>query len=472
MSEKKKILTIEDWAGGLSDGSKYGIDGSFRFGQGLDFKKYPDSITSALALAKSSGTTMTGMPKWIKKYDGNEWLFFYDENGVIYREASGGFALLKSVTSSGGQGMDFYDDYLYYAQDSQIGRYGPMSGATFTDNWQTGLNGTTEWRPVLAFQNLLCVGNGRYLATWDGSVWNATKLTFPPRWSVRDIAVRGDYLAIAVNDSAVIDDSNSRAVRGVVFYWDGTSSNYNFFSEIPEGGGISSIQASQEKLYIFPGSYGNIYVDTGRITKIKRIPYMGQGNTLYVYPGGTCNFNGLLTFGVAGGTSTTAYRGVYEYGSIDNNYSKALNLSYPLSTGTVTGTGVSIGAVFPFNQKLYVGWKDGSSYGYDTLSTSVQQTTTYYESRVISFSKEASIERIKVICDTLASGDSIDVDYKADREATWKDYGTLTFASDGAITKKALQKNIRATDFEIRLTLTSGPTIYKIIIEYNEEARL
>ena len=470
----KEYVTIDRWNGGLSDGDILGSEGSFRFGQGLDYKSNPNAITADSALAKDSSTTVATLPTWFAYNTNLADVYAYDTGGKIYKKDTTTWALLSTVASSQGQGLEVYDDYLYYTQNSQIGRYGALSGSpSFTDNWQTGLNGSTSFRPIKVFQNLLCVGNGRYLATWDGSTWSATKLTFPNNWYVRDLQVRGDYLAIAVNDSSDIGS----AVRGIVFYWDGTSSKYNFFNEVPENGGISAIQASQDKLYIFAGGTGNIFLDNGTLTKVKRIPFMGRGKVLYVYPGATASFHGRLIFGFGSGgggaNSTTAYRGVYE---LDEN--NALNFVYPTSTGTVQTSNILIGSIFPAGEDLYVGWQDQNpAYGIDLLSTTNQQTSVTYESRVISLDRQASFDKIKVFFEVLRSGESITIKYKNDRAGSWTTYDTaISFTADGAVTFKTLNEEIRADDFQIQITLggsaTSMPTIFKVIIEYEKEGRL
>ena len=472
MASNKDYIIIDNWLGGLSDGSRLGIEGSFRFGQGLDYKTTIDSVGANLALEKETGTTVTGLIKWIVKNPSNEWVFFYDDGGKVYRRSSGGFSLLRTVANSGGQGMEIYNDYIYYTQDSQIGRV-DMGSVTFTDGWQTGLNGTTEWRPIKAFQNLLCVGNGRYLATWDGSTWTATALTFPPYWWVHDIAVRGDYLAIAVNNANEPED----ATRGIVFYWDGTSSTYNFFNEVPEGGGISAIEANQDNVWVFAGHTGNIYLDTGSFTKMKRIPFAQSGKTFYVYPGAVANYRGQIVFGIAGGTDTSVYRGVYEFGQPNKNYPYSLNFAYPISTGTVTGITTEIGAICPVGPQIHVGWRDNTTYGADLSSTSNLQTSVVYESRVIPFHKDSAIKRIKIFAEPLASGEGITIKYKRDRESSWQtDLATFTYAGDGALNVKTIPANFRCTDLEIQLTLSgsasSMPTVHKIIIERDSEDRV
>lgn len=475
-SDYKKYLVIEEWYGGLSDGSRTGIKGSFRYGQGLNYKDNIDSVTADLALVKDSSTTVVDLPLWFAYDPVQDDVYAYGNAGKLYKKATSTWALLRSVSDSDGEGLAVYDDYLYYRRNETIGRYGALSGAaSATDAWKgagDGVEADANYCPILTFQNFVAFGNGRYLATWDGATFTSDALTFSPGWYVRDLAIRGDYLAIAVNDSKNIN----RTTRGKIYYWDGISSQYNFINEINDGAGIGSLCGNQEVLYICPAHSGNIYMDTGRITKVKKVPFIEAGKTVQIQPGGTTFFKGLFTFGTGLGTSEEVYRGVYQYGQPSKDYPLSLNFSYPLSHGTVTGSNVDTGAVFSVGSQIYVGWKKDSTYGIDLLSTSVLQTAVTYQSRVLSLPKEAAFDRIKVYTEPLASGESIVVSYKADRTASWTELGTISYAVHGASTSEVLNVGVRATDFELQLALagstSSMPTVHKVIVEYNEEDRL
>ena len=381
-------IVIEKFYGGWSLGSKSGPEGSCRFSQGLNYKSDPDYITANKALVLNSADAVIGMPKFITSY--NALIYFVDAGGVIYKVTSGSYSGVRTVSNCTGQGLAGYNDYLYYRQNSQIGRM-DWATSTFTDNWTTSnVQTVVDWGVLLPFMNLLLVANGRYLGTWDDATWTYNKLTFPKGYFVRDIGVMGEYAVLAVNDNEDI----TQAKRGFLFFWDGTSSTYNFFTEVLEGGGISSIQANQENVFVFAGSSGNIYKYNGATNKVKKIPYIGDGKTVYVYPGAETNYKGLCLFGLAGGTSTTAYRGVYSYGSPEIGYSDGLNFEYPISTGTVTGTGVSIGAMQTIGSDLYVGWKDGTSYGVDKLSTTTNQLSVTYESLVVTTNNPNAIGKL------------------------------------------------------------------------------
>lgn len=466
---RMQYLTIDKWSGGLSDGDRLGIEGSFRFGQGLDYKTNPDAITANQALVKSSGTTVVDLPKWIIGDD--EELYCLGTAGKLCkRDADGNWSVLRTVTGSTGEGLGYYSGYLYYAAATAIGRYDLAS--TYSDSWQT--LSTASYHPIKTFMNLMLVGNGRYLATWDGSTWTAQKLTFPVNWEVRAIDVRGEYAVIAVNDN--------RSDRSALFYWDGASATYNFVNEITENGAIGAIKATQDGVWILMNSSGNVYLDAGRVNLVKTIPFIGSGAGVLFLPGSVANYKGDLVFGAYTTSSTTVYQGIYRLGQISKNYPLTLSFAYPISTGSVQGaTKIVIGGVHVFMGKLWVGWSDSTSgsavYGVDWISNENYQTSVTYESRILSLTRQASVRRAKLFFKPLRTGESITLKYDDDQGGTWHDFDSaVSYTSDGTITYKVLNQEFVASDMQFQITLagtaTSMPTVTKLVIEYEEEGVL
>jgi hypothetical protein len=461
-------IVIDKFFGGLSLGSKRGQDGSFRYGLGLNYTDDPDHITATKALVKDSGTTVVDLVKWITSY--NALVYSIGSGGRIYKNNAGSYSVLRTVSNCTGQGLEIYGAYMYYRQNSQVGRMA-LSGESFTDNWQTtNVQTVIDYAPIRSFLNLLLIANGRYLGTWDDSTWTYNRLTFPAGWHIRDISVMGEYAVLAVNDNEDI----TLAKRGLLFFWDGTSTTYNFMSEVNEGGGISSIQADQNSVFIFASGKGNIYKYNGIPNKVKKIPYIGSGSTIYIYPGADTNFNGKCYFGLAGGTSTTAYRGIYSWGQPELGYPAGLNLENAISTGTTQGTGVDIGAVKSIGNDMYVGWKDGTSYGIDKLSTTTNNLSVTYDSLIVTTNKPINITREKLFFKPLASGESITLWVKLD-QGSWIEAGSASYVSDGAVTSKLLNYSFVCNDLEVRVVLagtSTMPSLFKIIIEHSEDENL
>src|SRR3990167_4379504 len=134
---EEQTVTTLDFSGGIATLSeKKDIQHSAKFIKGLNPYEDPSYITLAKKTAKVSGTTVENLVLWAQ--DGSPWStsrFFYDLGGIIYSETSGGtWTKERTVSGSAGEGLLVHDNYLYYAQATDIGRYGPLNSSPgFTD---------------------------------------------------------------------------------------------------------------------------------------------------------------------------------------------------------------------------------------------------------------------------------------------------------------------------------------------------
>lgn len=138
----KQLLVQNLFGGGIAESEKTGIKGSFYFAQNLDIYSDVGQIKLNPKTIKDSGSTVTNLIKWIAPatpYDTN--IYFYDAAGNIYKRTSGGsWSVDRSGATIGngaaGQGMEMYNDYLYYATSTTIGRKGLLDGSpSFNDDF-------------------------------------------------------------------------------------------------------------------------------------------------------------------------------------------------------------------------------------------------------------------------------------------------------------------------------------------------
>ena len=129
----KKIESVK-FSGGISPFQKVGIDGAFRYSSHTQLHEDPNYITLAQAPAKVSGSICIDLVKWMQDaspYSTDR--YGYGDTGTIYKITS---AESWSVDRAGatvangstGQGLCIFDDYLYYATSTTIGRKGKLSG--------------------------------------------------------------------------------------------------------------------------------------------------------------------------------------------------------------------------------------------------------------------------------------------------------------------------------------------------------
>lgn len=148
-------FNINNFTGGISSNQKTGIPNSCRFLKNLNIHEDLNYVTLHQKTTKISGSTVTDLIKWAEDgtpYDTNRW--FYDASGNIYKETSGG---TWSVDRSGatialgaaGQGLKVFDDALYYATATTIGRKWKLSNSpTYSDNFLT--DNTTDLDPGIS----------------------------------------------------------------------------------------------------------------------------------------------------------------------------------------------------------------------------------------------------------------------------------------------------------------------------------
>lgn len=456
---------------GISNSDKLGPKGSFAFAQNLDIYTDPASLTLNPQTIKDSGTTVQSLIKWFvsgRAYDTN--LYSIDDGGRFYKRTSGGaWSLLRSVANCQGQGLELSNDYIYYTQNTQIGRYGPLSGApAFTDNWQTGLNDTSSFAiafaPIKAFRAGFAVGNGNQLSWWDGSVWTLDRLTFPPGFNVRSIAVVDEYLAISTWKGTFVTQSE----ESYIFFWDGDAVTYNFFIKLEEGA-VNSMIVNQGRLFGVVGSSGSLYYLYPQLAKVDEIPKLETGKNIEVFPGAMTSYRNLVHIGVGGVVdSSTVYQGVYQRGSLNNNFPEALNFGYTISEGVAQGTNIAIGAVIGLGNNMFISWKNGiNNFGVDIVSKTNNPFTTGFIDFLVSDGGDASREdlaiNMKASYQALTAGQSIQLGYQTNRVGGFTMGTADTTVGSNHIRLPVDSDKARAYEFQMRTIMTTSGAVSPIL---------
>lgn len=203
-------ITKTQFYGGISPFQKVGVGGtpdiSCRFAKNINIHEDVSYITLTPKATKVSGSTVIEMPKWAADgtpHDTNR--YFYDEAGNLYKETSGGtWSLLRATATIGngaaGQGLDVFDDFLYYATSTTLGRYGKLSGTpAFNDDFLS--DGTTN-----VDQELVATGSTYTLATSIAETATHRQTFTPTRDPLKAIIIlvaskgTGDF-TVTVHDS-------------------------------------------------------------------------------------------------------------------------------------------------------------------------------------------------------------------------------------------------------------------------------
>ncbi len=124
----KQVSSKSRFVNGISDFQKEGPQDSYYFGRAINHRSDPRSVTLNNKSAKESGSVIEDLPKWGEIIGTNT--YAYGDNGKIYlRTSEGVWSKLHQAPNSHGNGLSYFgeDDFMYYTNDTTIGRYGPIS---------------------------------------------------------------------------------------------------------------------------------------------------------------------------------------------------------------------------------------------------------------------------------------------------------------------------------------------------------
>ena len=473
----KQVLSLRYFNGGISNSKKEGLKGSFRNGKRADIISDANEFSILPTTVKRSGSTVVDLIKWIVPGTPSSTdIYSYGSTGRIYSESSSGtWTDLRTVASSAGQGLEVFNDYLYYTQNSQLGRYGPLSGVpAFTDNWKTGLTATTDFAPIKAFKEGFVVGHGNNIAWYNGVAFQRSpdttitdsdsvkRLILPPGLKVRSFEILGEFLVIGTWRGTNIYDNN----EGYLFFWDGTATTFNFFAPISEGA-CNALCVRKNALYTIAGSRGYIEKGYQPFQIVQTTPNLERGKFVEVYPGAITNYLGSTCIGIAGSTDSTAvFQGVYVYGSQEDMYPDALNYAYTVSTATERSTSLKIGSLKGIGNFLYIGWQDGVTYGVDRVGiTNAPYANASIESLIFDDQRAYASKQglfIKVQHLPLLTGESVQVGFRVDRDTsfTYSDvhsYSATETKPKSVETRMAIPSDLSSFN-EIEITVVISQT--------------
>lgn len=471
---EEQILLQSTFSGGLSSGSKKGLAGSFRWGQGIDIYSDPDVLKISPKSTKDSGTTIVDLPLFSCTNTVNANIYFFGNAGKVYKRTSAGvWSVITTNTNAQGAGFFAGTNKIYFTDSNTEYILDPSNDSIAGGR---SLN-SANFHPVEAFLDKVFIGNGRELISTDASAINYDSatvgggITVEYNYTIKCLKNIGDWLFIGCESS---NSSNAK-----YYLWDGISEDYNYGKTLKGEDGINAVEVSDDgTVLILAGKQGHIYQLTGldnTLTNLKTIPRIEKNKTIETYPQAICNYQGGIRFGLSTGTSETAERGIYSYRSSDKNYPKVLNLDYAISTETTTGTTLQIGCLLSANTNdLYIGWRDGSSYGVDKIDGSGVQPTAIFESLIHDAGEPFRVKHYSnfkiTLAKALASGEVITLYYKADR-GSWTSIGTIDYSVDGAVLFKRFKPDIKARELEIKLAFanssTTAPEIDSILMLFN-----
>lgn len=239
------------------------------------------------------------------------------------------------------------------------------------------VNSPNGLHPMTNFLQYECIGNERYLSVWeplgdpipDNTEWQRHRLVFPPGYQVCGLAVFNEYLAIACEKF----NNNNDPQKGIIFFWDGLSSTFNYYTKIPEGSPQAIHEYKNVIYYYAGGDWYAIASPRSLPVKIRKMPntdseFSGTNDTTRIYPYAATVRRGIHLMAFPSTTTNTAIQyGAYSWGSVDKNFPDSFGYSYLMSTGSQTysnSNNLTIGMVQNFGNILHMSWRDDLNGGY------------------------------------------------------------------------------------------------------------
>lgn len=144
---KELEIEIKSILGGIAP--SYGFAGDSQYGASLgvdpdfpatDSQVQPSGLIRPTAMEKFSGSTVDAIPLWITTTPKQATIYAFLNNGTLvgYNSSLSGETKVGSLSTCSGNGMEYYDNYLYLGRNTDIARYGPLDGsATLTSAYWT-----------------------------------------------------------------------------------------------------------------------------------------------------------------------------------------------------------------------------------------------------------------------------------------------------------------------------------------------
>jgi len=344
-----------------------------------------------------------------------------------------------------------------------------LEGGEYVLNYGVLLD--AEYHQAVVLEDLMVIGNKRYLATFDQATYDPNKIAFDAGFEVRNLIKTEEYvIAECYKGSSVLDSE-----EGKRYYWDGIAPSFNFSEPISIGAPNSVVAYKGEQFVGVYGFRGTLYDGKTEKELTHEIPKLAKGKNVEVYPSAMSMYENRILVGMAGSTddSTGVELGVYEYGGQIEDTPKGLNLPFVISTGNTQATNLKVSLVKVIGKDIFIGWREDTSYGLDKVTLGDDAATSgLYESLIFddnNAKKDKLAIQLKATFVALASGESVQLGYQIDRSGSF----TLgTAESTVGVTEVELDIYSRFKELELKFVMASSsatyPKLTSLLFQYND----
>jgi hypothetical protein len=319
--------------------------------------------------------------------------FFSKTTGSIKKRVGSG--VISSITSNSNTvhlGCKYFDDKIYYATNLKLGRFNDGTEASRSDSWQSlnNTSGGSLTKPMEIMNNILHIGNGKYMSTVNASsAYSQEAMVFPSKSQSAALCRYGFDILNFTHAGSVI-------VEAGVFRWDTSSSSWSSEDYINENQTNFVITSDDSDLvFICAGLHGNIYFYDGQKLQYfmnipGAIPTMGyQQSTV---------FRRRPMFAIGGK--------VYSLFSPQKGLPPCLVHEYTCSAGE----NATIHSIVGYGEGMFLTWGSAGTYGLDSVFDVHGRATATIETPIF----EGKIKAVHVYYEDLPTGTSIGIETKSD----------------------------------------------------------
>ena len=477
----KPLITIENWDGGQSLNDRIAAKNQLAIGSGIDPFLRRGYMANKVALTRmtlssSVDTNVEFQDIIYAQEDSN--VYLAGEDTIIYSQSSAGAIASAHDSAQAGaiRSLREYKGYMYYPQDTTIGRSDLAGSPTYTDNWQASNISNVAYKPIEVSGGDMFVGNGQYVAKWDGTTFTYNALDIQTGWEIQSMANFGSsLLAIGANFG---DTSNS--VYSKIFLWSRQHPTiWDDEIEVPEAN-IFAMISRPGGLWYFAGT-NNLslyFCPLGSRQGIKVFTFENDFPELYmmmVYPNAISAKDGRIYFGLTFNTSATNQftPGVYSFNPDINNLKmqceRATNAG---STGLVNIKSLRSIKYASQPQMVYFSYERGTTQNLYREQLFSSDTTIYAgngeftngTSETVYFDapqgKKIRLTGFGMDFLPLTTGSQIDLEYKKDYDTSFTAIKTYTTVA-GINFHKPLVVECYSIKFRITVSGTNSRQFFK-----------
>jgi len=485
---KNSLIEINDFKGGATLNEKMGNTDQFHIGTNLDFGSKAGYLTCGYGWTNMQYSSSINMPTEFQcmlhaMKDGN--FYLGGEDTKLYKMSSTGEIDVAVDSDQPGiiRSLAEYYGYLYYIQDTTLGRSDLAGTPNYDHDWQTGLTTADYHSLFISADGKLYGGHGQYIFSYNNTTFTPSALDLADYWKVRCLADFGYlYLAIGANYYA----GSERPQKSKIFLWDRVSTTWQDEIIIPENE-IKAMWFASGYLWVIAGRSCNIYVvpeGSRKATKVWTFVKEDPNQEIEVYPNAILSRGGTIYFALSNVDILSYIKnpaGIYSFPTEPDKFS--LNLVRMGGAGggykekwkslgmfrEVAGTGGDV---------LFAGWRNyqivSSEYNRLSRENLFNETTPYDYGIYYSFRYEAPknkklfTDAFGVIFDPLPAGCSLDLYVSRDIDVTnvgvgtwintsgWQEiFSTMNIANTR---EKIIYKRLEGNSLQLKLTITPSST--------------